>query len=86
MVVDLTIVTQPQIGELLDAQRLHAVQLVHDSEAVKPEAAVGETVDILKAESVRTAMSDFHGIGALNWKALITTKQGPYTTHAYAVD
>lgn len=65
VVVDLAVVAKPQVGELLDAQRLHTVQLVHDCQSVEAEATVGEAVDILKPESVWPTVSDLHGAAAL---------------------
>lgn len=65
MVVDLSIVAEPQVRELLDAQRLHAVQLVHDGQTVEAEAAVGEAVDVLHAEGVGSSVSDLHGAAAM---------------------
>lgn len=66
MVVNLSVVAEPQEGKLLDAQRLHAIQLVHDSQAVEAKAAVGEAIDVLEAEGVRAPVSYLHGAGALN--------------------
>lgn len=83
MVVDFAIVAEPQEGELLDAQGLHAIQLVHDGQAVEAEAAVGEAVDVLEAKGVGAPVSDLHGIGALHSQALIAAKQGPNTTHLH---
>lgn len=81
VVVNLSIVAEPHVGKLLDAQRLHPIQLVHNSEAVEAKATVGEPIDILKAESIRTPVSNFHGRSALNRQALIAAKQSPDTTH-----
>ena len=74
VVVDLAVVAQPQEGKLLDAQRLHAVQLVHDGQSVEAEAAVGEAVDVLKAEGVWPPVRYLHGAGALNGQALIAAE------------
>ena len=74
MVVDLAVVAEPQEGELLDPQRLHAVQLVHDSQPVEAEAAVGVAVDILEAERIRPAVRYLHGTGALDRKAFIAAE------------
>ena len=74
MVVNLSIVAEPQEWKLLNAQRLHAIQLVHDSQAVEAKTAVGEAIDILEAEGIRAPVSNLHGTGALNWQALITPK------------
>jgi hypothetical protein len=81
VVVDLPVVDEPQVGELLDADGLHAIQLVYDSQAMEAEATVCEAVDILKTKSVWAPVGDLHSVGALNRHALITAKQGPNTTH-----
>lgn len=64
MVVDLAIVAETQVGKLLDAQRLHAVQLVHDGQTMEAEAAVGEAFDVLHAEGVGSSVGDLHGAAA----------------------
>ncbi len=81
MVVNLSIVAKPQEGKLLDAQGLHTIQLVHNSQPMEAKTAVGEAIDILKAKGIRAPVSDLHGIGALNCQALITAKQSPDSTH-----
>lgn len=81
MVVNLSIVAEPQERKLLDAQGLHAIQLVHNSQAVEAKTAVGESIYVLKAEGVRAPVSDLHGTGALNRQALIAAEQSPDTTH-----
>lgn len=86
MVVNFSIVAEPQERKLLDTQGLHAVQLVHDGQPVEAEAAVGEAVDVLKAEGIGAPVSNFHGTGALNWQAVIAAKQSPDTTHLKAVE
>lgn len=86
MVVNLSIVAEPQERKLLDAQWLHAIQLVHDRQSVEAKAAVGEAVDILKTESVRAPVSDLHGTRALYRQALIAAEQSPDTTHVSAVE
>lgn len=81
MVVNLSIVAEPQERKLLDAQRLHAIQLVHNSQPVEAETAVGEAIDVLESKGVRAPVSDLHGTGALNGQALIAAKQSPDTAH-----
>lgn len=81
MVVNLSVVAEPQEGKLLDAQWLHAMQLVHDGQPVEAEATVGEAVDILEAESIWTPVSDLHGAHALCRQAVIAAEQSPDTTH-----
>ena len=49
---------------------MHAIQLFHNSQAVEAKAAVGEAIDILKAEGIRAPVSYLHGTGALSWQAL----------------
>lgn len=66
VVVNLSIVAEPNVRKLLDAQRLHAIQLVHNGKAMEAKATVGEAINILKAESIRASVSNFHGTGALN--------------------
>lgn len=85
VVINLSVVAEPQEGELLDAQGLHAVQLVHDGQPVEAETAVGEAIDVLKAEGVGAPVSDPHGAGALDRQTLITAKQSPDSTHVSAV-
>lgn len=81
VVVDLSVVDKPEVGELLDADGLHAIQLVYNSQAMEAETTVSEAVDVLKAKGVGAPVGDLHSAGALNRQALITAKQGPYTTH-----
>lgn len=81
MVVNLSVVAEPQEGELLDAKRLHAVELVHNGQAVEAEAAVGEAIDVLEAEGVGPSVSYLHGTCALNGQALVTAEQSPDATH-----
>ena len=81
MVVDLSVVAQPQEREPLDPEGLHAVQLVHDGQAVEAEAAVGEAVDVFEAEGVRAAVGDLHGAGALRGQAVVAAEQSPNPTH-----
>lgn len=84
VVVDLPVVAEPQEGELPDAQRLHAVQLVHDGQPMEAEAAVGETVDVLDAEGVGASVRHLHGVGEVTRQAAIAAKHGPDTTHTGA--
>lgn len=53
---------------------------------MKAKAAVGEAIDILKAEGIRAPVSNLHGTSALNWEALITAEQSPDTTHFTAAE
>lgn len=66
VVVNLSVVAEPQVRKPLDTQRLHPIQLVHDGQAVETKAAVGKAVHILKAKSVRPSVSYLHGTRALN--------------------
>lgn len=81
VVVDLPVVAQPQKGEPLDPEGLHAVQLVHDGQPVEAEAAVGEAVDVLEAEGVRPPVGDLHGAGALRGQAVVAAEKSPNATH-----
>ena len=45
---------------------MHAIQLFHNSQAVEAKTAVGEAIDILKAEGIRAPVSYLHGTGALS--------------------
>ena len=74
VVVDLAVVAEPEVRELLHSQGLHAIQLVHNGQTVETEAAAGETIDVLEAESIRTPMRNLHSIGALNRQTLIAPK------------
>lgn len=62
MVVDLSVVAEPQERKLLDVQGLHAVQLVHNSQPVEAKTAVGEAVDVLDAEGIGAPVSHLHGV------------------------
>lgn len=84
MVVDLPVVAEPQEGELPDAQRLHAMQLVHDGQPMEAEAAVGEAVDVLNAKGVGASVGHLHGVGEVTRQAAIAAKHGPDTTHTGA--
>lgn len=53
---------------------------------MEAKPTVGEAINILKAESIRASVSNFHGTGALNWHGLVAAKQSPDTTHFAAVD
>lgn len=81
MVVNLPIVAEPQERELLDAQGLHAIQLVHNSQPVEAKTAVGEAINILNAKGIGAPVSDLHAAGELNWQTLIAAKHSPDTTH-----
>lgn len=85
-IVDFSIVTQPQIRELLHPDRLHAIQLVNNRKAVETKTAVGESIDILKTKCIRTSMSYLHGTQTLYRKAFIASKQGPDATHCEAAE
>lgn len=85
-IVDFSIVTQPQIRELLHPDRLHAIQLVNNRKAVETKTTVGESIDILKTKCIRTSMRYLHGTQALHRKAFITSKQGPDTAHCEAAE
>jgi len=85
-VVDFSIVAQPQIRELLHPDRLHAIQLVNNREAVETKTTVGESIDILKTKCIRTSMCYLHGTQTLDRKAFITSKQGPDTAHCEAAE
>lgn len=84
MVVDLPVVAEPQEGELHDAQRLHAVQLVDDGQPVEAEAAVGEAVDVLDAKGVGASVGHLHGVGQVTRQAVAAAEHGPDTTHSSA--
>lgn len=86
MVVDLPVVAEPQEGELHDAQRLHAVQLVDDGQPMEAEAAVGEAVDVLDAKGIGASVGDLHGVGEVTRQAVAAAKHGPDTTHFSAGD
>lgn len=82
MVVDLAVVAEPEEGELDDAQRLHAVQLVHDGQPVEAQAAVGEAVDVLDAEGVGAPVGHLHGARQVSRQAVVAAEHGPDATHA----
>lgn len=84
MVVDLAIVAEPQEGKLPDAERLHAVQLVHDGQPMEAEAAVGEATDVLDAKGVGPSVGHLHGVDELARQAVIAAEHGPDTTHTRA--
>lgn len=81
MIVDFTIVTEPQIRVFFDSNWLHPKQLVNHSQPVKPKAAVGIPIDIFKTKCIRTPVCNLHSTQTLNRKAVITAKEGPNATH-----
>lgn len=60
-IVDFSIVTQPQIGELLHPDRLHAIQLINNREAMETKTTVGESIDVLETKCIGTSVCDLHG-------------------------
>lgn len=84
MVVNLSIVAEPQERKPLDVQGLHAIQLVHNSQMMEAKTAVGEAFNILDAKGIRAPMSNFHDTGALSGQALLTSKHSPDATHCVA--
>ena len=66
MVVNLSIVAEPQVWKLLDPQGLHTIQLIHNCQSVEAKATAGKAIDIFKAESIGAPVSDLHGTHALN--------------------
>ena len=81
MVVDFTVVTKPQIRIFLHSDWLHSKQLVNHCQPMKSKAAVGVSIDILKAKCIWTPVCNLHSTQALNRKAVITAKEGPNPTH-----
>lgn len=66
MIVNLPVVTQPQEWKLFDSQRLHAIQLVHNRQAMEAKTTVSEAINILYAKGIRSSVSDLHGTPALH--------------------
>lgn len=81
MVVNLPIVAEPQERELCDAQGLHAMQLVHDSQPVEAKTAIGEAIDIFNTKGIGAPVTNLHGVAELNRQRLIAAKHSPDTTH-----
>jgi len=65
VVVDLTVVDHPDVRHADNPDRLHAVEVVHNGQAVEAESAVDEVVDVLEAEAVGPAVSDLKTGGHL---------------------
>jgi hypothetical protein len=82
VVVDFTIVTEPQIRVFPHSYRLHSKQRVNHSQAVKAKAAVGVSIDILKAKCIWPPVRDLHRTQTLHGKAVIAAEEGPDATHA----
>lgn len=66
MIVNLPVVTQPQERKLFDSQWLHAIQLVHNRQAMEAETTVSEAINTLYAKGIRSSVSDLHGTPALH--------------------
>jgi len=63
------------------AHGLHAAQIVHNGQAVEPQTAVLEVVDILNAERVWSAMRNLVYRVALVRDVAVRPKQRPDSTH-----
>jgi len=60
-IVDFSIVTQPEIGEFLHPDRLHAIQLINNCQAVETKTTIGESIDVLKTKRIGTSVCYLHG-------------------------
>lgn len=82
MVVDFTIVTEPQIRIFLHSYWLHSKQGVNHCQPVKSKTAVGVSIDILEAKCIWPPVCNLHGTQTLHGKAVIAAEEGPNATHA----
>jgi hypothetical protein len=60
---------------------LHPEHIILDGQVVKPEATVLEVVNILDPEGIRSPVLDPHAIFALLRDVVVTTEDGPNSTH-----
>ena len=81
VVVDLAVVDHPDVRHGDDADRLHAVQVVHDGQPMEAERAVGEVVDVLEAEAVRSAMLDLKARRHLLVRVRLRAEYSPNAAH-----
>lgn len=81
MVVDLTIIDHPDMTHANESNGLHAIQVIHNGQAMKAERTVLKVVHILESEAVWTAMSDLKGRWNLLVDFCVRTEYTPYTTH-----
>lgn len=82
MVVDFTVVTEPQIRIFPHSYGLHSKQGVNHRQAVKAKAAVGVSIDVLKAKCIWPPVRNLHRTQTLHRKAVIAAEEGPDATHA----
>ena len=64
-----------------NTNRLHAVQIVHDSQAVKAESAVRKMVDILETKAVRATVGDLKTALDLLVNVNVRAEYSPNSTH-----
>lgn len=82
VVVDFTIVTQPQIRIFPHSYWLHSKQGVNHRQPVEAKAAVGVSIDVLKTECIWAPVRNLHRTQTLHGKAVIAAEEGPDATHA----
>lgn len=81
MVVDFSVVTEPQVRVFVDLKGLHSLHVLNDGQPVKAKRAVFEVVDVLDAECVWPSMADTHtGLDLLRY-IFVTTEYRPNTAH-----
>ena len=81
VVVDFTVVTEPQVRIFLHSNWLHSKQLVNYSQPVKSKAAIGVPINIFKMECIQTPVCNLHSTQTLNRKAVIAAKERPNAAH-----
>ena len=82
MVIYLPVVTQPEMRQLMQAERLHTERRVDDGQTMKSKGAVFELRYVLDAEVVRATMGYLETTDALQRHARLRAKYRPDSTHS----
>jgi hypothetical protein len=81
VIVNLAVVDHPNVRHAWYANRLHAVQVVHNGQTVKAERAIGKVAHTFEPKAVRTAMRNGEATFHLFVHIDLRTKNTPNTAH-----
>ena len=81
MVVDLAVVDEPDARMSVEPHGLHALNVVHNGQAVEAEAAGLEVVDVLDPKGIRPAVADGVNGVALHRHVVVAAEHCPDSAH-----
>lgn len=81
MIINFSVVHQPNVGIFENSHWLHSSQIINDSQTMKPEGAVWKVVDGFQSEGIGAPVCDFVSSIALDSYVIVTSENRPNPAH-----